>query len=150
MITLRDSNRNEGQGIQAIAQVSLVDGLIVTLVPGIILALVLGMIAVAAPVWKILLVVGGLLAIPLVWNLVRRRRYVCGYHDCQTVVDDATCPGCGATITARVHEKERERVREEQLERAVAEIDYPDCDNCQPEKACSDHQARLRFDDWTA
>jgi len=77
---------------------------------------------------------------------LRSRRDVCS--ECAEPIGEntAVCTGCGGTVGRRVTERELRRIREEELDRAAAQtVDYEDCDRCEPERPCEEHQATERF-----
>jgi len=61
--------------------------------------------------------------------------------ECATPVEPnvAICKGCGGTVGPRVTESELRRIREEEMDRRAAEIEFIDCERCQPEQPCKEH-----------
>lgn len=143
-----DPKRNEGATVAAVRRGGLVDGLLATVVPGVLLALIVAMVAENVELGTIFAVVGVAVAGTSIWAVGKTRRYVCGFEDCETEITAGvtTCPGCGATISARVSQKEMRRLLEEQLDREASSVDFPDCEKCQPEKPCPRHKATVRVD----
>lgn len=84
---------------------------------------------------------GACAAVMAVVMLYRSRLDVCS--DCGTRAEEnvAICSGCGGTLGRRVTLRELQRLREEELERnAERDIEFVDCEFCQPEDPCPRHR----------
>ncbi|HEV7768866.1 MAG TPA: hypothetical protein VGQ76_27985 [Thermoanaerobaculia bacterium] len=88
--------------------------------------------------WAI--VAGGCAAVAGGFMMFRSRRDVCS--GCGTLAEEnvAICGGCGGTLGRRVTLRELQRLREEELERnAERDVEFVDCEFCQPEDPCPRH-----------
>lgn len=95
---------------------------------------------------EIFIIAGVCAAITAALSIRSGKRDVCS--ECGAIVkkEVATCSGCGGTFGRRVTESELREIREEEFERLAArDVDYEDCDLCEPEKPCPTHQATARI-----
>jgi hypothetical protein len=71
----------------------------------------------------------------------RQPLYRCSDVSCQAFVprDAVVCPSCGSAFARTITAREWRGVQAEEIERAAAAIDFPDCADCQPEEPCAVH-----------
>jgi hypothetical protein len=118
--------------------------------PGLVFGLIVGGYLLAeydAGVWFLVVVVG-CSAISGSWFAYRGMGFICSESDCHMPVHrrDTACSSCGASLVGAVSERELRRMAEEELDRAAAEMDWEECDECEPEQPCAAHVAREEFD----
>lgn len=90
--------------------------------------------------------IGACGAITSILAIRHSRRSVCSECNTPAPNEVAICADCGGTLSRRVTARELRRIREEELDRRAArDVDYEECDACEPERPCPAHQATVRF-----
>jgi tetratricopeptide (TPR) repeat protein len=78
--------------------------------------------------------------------LRRTRRHVCSHCATFLAKDIAVCPGCNGTIDRFVTARELQKIRLDEFDRRAArDVDYDECDACEPERPCPKHMGTERI-----
>jgi len=76
--------------------------------------------------------------------LTRPGLYRCSDITCRAHVpgDAMVCPSCGSSFARTISPRQWRNVQAEDLDRNAAGMDFPDCDDCEPEHPCAAHGGR--------
>jgi hypothetical protein len=110
--------------------------------PGLIASTLVGNGKSADTMIKAILLIGAVAG--AIVALYRPRAYRCSDTTCRTPVsgDAMVCPACGSSFARSISPREWRSVQAEDLERNAASMDFPDCDDCEPEEPCAVHGGR--------
>jgi hypothetical protein len=136
-----DPRRNAGVRVYRVPKTDIFKTLLIGLWPGLVVGMFVPLLFGIENRRAIMLLTIGCAAVSLIWTIRRTWRYACSDRDCDTIVtaEMAACPGCGGTLGGKISESQLARLRYEELDRKAAEIDYEECDQCQPERPCARH-----------